>query len=207
MNEHLQIIITIGLAASALFALIYGISVAISRFQEWKRKKEEEEEVVIVPVTEEVKRQEQPIEPPPRTFEEERALEQAPIASEPMNSRQKQQVSYECAGRARAAFDCGRLVEAYYFATVATLCGHRQLSGLKSQIRVIWKQVGFPSEKEMIGEDFSAMESAIGRAALRIDARHFANAGYACLTDLANGGNEIAADLLARLPKWENTQR
>lgn len=118
-----------------------------------------------------------------------------------MSVRMKNGVAHECAAHARAAFANGALVEAYYFGSVAKLCGHRQVTALLSQVRITWQRTGCPSEKELIYEDFSSVESAIGRAMLRIDTGVAKEMGVACLTDLAEDGNEIARDLLKTLPE------
>lgn len=118
-----------------------------------------------------------------------------------MSVRMKNGVAHECAAHARAAFAGGALVEAYYFGTIAKLCGHRQVTALLSQVRITWQRTGCPSEKELIYEDFSSVESAIGRAMLRIDTGVAKEMGVACLTDLAEDGNEVAKDLLKTLPE------
>lgn len=118
-----------------------------------------------------------------------------------MPDRMKNGVAHECAAHARAAFAGGAFVEAYYFGCVAKLCGHRQVTALLSQVRIAWQRAGCPSEKELIYEDFSSVESAIGRAMLRIDTGVAKEMGVACLTDLAEDGNEVASDLLKTLPE------
>lgn len=114
--------------------------------------------------------------------------------------RMRHSVAHECAAHARAAFAGGALVEAYYFGSVARLCGHRQISTVLGQIRIVWQRAGYPSEKELVNESFSPEESAIGRAMLRIDSRVDPERGYALLTDLMNEGHEVATDLLKSLP-------
>lgn len=117
-----------------------------------------------------------------------------------IQDRRQLAVAHECAAHARAAFAGGALVEAYYFGSIARLCGHRQISTVLGQIRVVWKRAGCPSEKGLINETFSPEESAIGRAMLRIESGIDPERGYALLTDLKNEGYAVARDLLRSLP-------
>lgn len=65
-----------------------------------------------------------------------------------------------------------------------------------AQIRVAWRQMGYPDEKGLLHGDFGELESAMGRACLRIDSRREAERGVMCLTELAEGGNEFAKALM-----------
>lgn len=188
--------------AETLCIIVLGLTIALligqalSRLSIWWRNRRR-------------KRRDEDVEPAaPRAA----APARAPVASASAARREKPSegpqiperlrrgVAHECAAHARAAFAGGALVEAYYFGSVARLCGHRQVSTVLGQIRIVWQRAGCPSEKHLIHEAFSPEESAIGRALLRIDTRVDPESGYALLTDLRNDGNEVARDLLRSLP-------
>lgn len=202
MNEQLQTIISVTLGAAMLFAVIYCISLAISFYKKWEDERDNDEPVEIKPVTDEVKRVETEASVP--------AEPESPIAddlfteemSAPVSRSEKDAVAYEAAHRARCAYGAGLFVEAYHYAAIARLCGHQRLASMMSQIRVNWRLAGYPDQKEFINEHFNPIRSAIGRAMLRIDSKHEAERGYACLTDLAADGNDLARDLLKSLPPW-----
>ena len=106
-------------------------------------------------------------------------------------------MSYEFARRAEVAYQEGvGLVEAYFFAQLALLNGHRQIKPLCAQIRMSWRQVGYPSEKHLTHGDFGMIESALGRACLRIDTKHDAEIGEASLRELSEKGVDLAKDFL-----------
>lgn len=209
MNEQLQTIISAALGAAILFAVIYSISLVVSFYRKWREERDEETTVVIKPVLDEVKRvtPETPKAPPLAAMTEEGPMPPgeetfSPEMSAPKTRSQRDALAYEAANRARMVYGEGRLVEAYHYACVARLCGHQRLSSMMSQIRVNWRLAGYPSEKGFVDEHFDPIRSAIGRAMLRIDSNHEADRGYACLTDLASDGNELARDLLKSLPPW-----
>lgn len=109
----------------------------------------------------------------------------------------QQAQTFAHAARAMQAYHEGTgLVEAYFFAKLAQLGGHRQIAPLLSEIRITWRRVGCPDEKERVHDDFGELESAIGRACLRRDTGVQRDLGEACLRDLANDGEELAKVLL-----------
>lgn len=224
MNAQLQLIISFALGSAMLFAVIYCISLAISRYRKWLEKRESEKPIEVRPVLDEVKRVTPvaPKAPPPEPMDEpgftpEFAADEhtgEPIPDEPSselftnemtapaNHAEKEATAYEAARFSRLAYNAGHLVEAYHFAAIARLCGHERLASMMSQIRINWRLAGYPDEKELCHDQFDPVRSAIGRAMLRIDSKHDADRGYACLTDLASNGNELARDLLKTLPPW-----
>lgn len=224
MNAQLQLIISFALGSAMLFAVIYCISLAIGSYRKWLEEREDDKPIEVKPVLDEVKRVTPvaPKAPPPEMTEEaecvpEFAAEDPPpvLAPEaaggelfteemtaPVNRAQKEATAYEAARFSRMAYNAGRLVEAYHFAAIARLCGHERLASMMSQIRINWRLAGFPDEKYLCDERFDSVRSAIGRAMLRIDSKHETERGYACLTDLASSGNELARDLLKSLPPW-----
>lgn len=213
MNEQLQTIISVALGAAMLFAVIYCISLAISFYKKWEDECDKDEPVEIKPVTDEVKRVTPVAEKPPMSIVAEASVPtktESPINDElfteemsaPISRSEKDAVAYEAAHRARCAYGAGLFVEAYHYAAIARLCGHPRLASMMSQIRVNWRLAGYPDQKEFVNEHFNSIRSAIGRAMLRIDSKHEAERGYACLTDLAADGNDLARDLLKSLPPW-----
>lgn len=198
MNEQLQTIISMALGAVVIFAVIYCISLAVSHYQKWLREKEDETPSEIRPIVDDVVN---------RVTDDEnvmRSPDTGDVAATDvdMSRHNRSTIALDAANRSRLAYGDGRLVEAYYYAAIARLCGHLQLSSAMSQMRVNWRLAGYPDEKELIGHDFDGTQSAIGRAMLRIDSNHDRDRGYACLTDLANDDNELAIDLLKSLPPW-----
>lgn len=198
MNEQLQTIISMALGAVVVFAVVYCISLAVSYYQKWLREKEDETPPEIRPIVDEVVKRVTVDGSAPQKVDsgdvDERGVD--------MSRHNRSTIALDAANRSRLAYGNGCLVEAYYYATIARLCGHLQLSSAMSQMRVNWRLAGYPDEKELVGHDFDDVQSAIGRAMLRIDSNHDRDRGYACLTDLANDDNELAIDLLKSLPPW-----
>lgn len=107
-------------------------------------------------------------------------------------------MAFELADNAFAAFDNGNIIEAYYYGRLAQHMGHRQLARFLANVRIVWKRIGYPDQKELIDQMFDETQSAIGRALIRIDSRHDAQAGIAKLKELAEDGNELARDFLEK---------
>lgn len=133
-----------------------------------------------------------------RRDEEDEEEEPEFVVAKPMPLQAVKDFSYECAGRAQYAFDEGNFVQAYYFALLSELNGHRQAANLMAHIRVVWRQCGYPEEGFSRQSGFSRTEYMLGLSALRIDAHFDAHFGYACLEDLSADGNDLAKVLLER---------
>lgn len=109
---------------------------------------------------------------------------------------ERRNAAFAEADMAAEAFGCQCCIEAYFHGRIAQLMGHRQIQGLLSNIRIAWRQMGYRSEKALVHPGFDELQSSIGRAMIRIDAKHDAELGYACLRELAEGGNRLARDFL-----------
>lgn len=211
MNEEMKDILLVALGGAALFGGLYLACLASEKYRKWQRKKDEEEYEAwrekrrkareAREAERAAKTNKEPTKPEatevPARMEAERADDDAREGVSVYLQRTRLALAYEYAGRAKAVYHEGRgLVEAYFYAQLAKLNGHRQIQSLISQIRVSWRQMGYPDEKQLLHDDFGAIESAMGRACLRIDSRHEAELGEVSLTELAEGGNEMAKALL-----------
>lgn len=112
------------------------------------------------------------------------------------SAQERQGVAFAEAEMAAEAFGRQCCIEAYFHGRIAQLMGHRQIQGLLSNIRIAWRQMGYRSEKGLVHPGFDELQSSIGRAMIRIDAKHDEELGYACLRKLAEGGNRLARDFL-----------
>lgn len=193
--------------AETLCIVVLGLTVALligqalSRLSVWWRNRRRKRRDEDVEVARDATATPTPVQPASTTARAPTASrESSPEFSPPVHDRRQLAVAHESAAHARAAFAGGALIEAYYFGSIARLCGHRQISTVLGQIRVVWKRAGCPSEKGLINEAFSPEESAIGRAMLRIESGIDPERGYALLTDLKNEGYAVARDLLRSLP-------
>lgn len=112
------------------------------------------------------------------------------------SAQERQGAAFAEAEMAAEAFGRQCCIEAYFHGRIAQLMGHRQIQGLLSNIRIAWRQMGYRSEKGLVHPGFDELQSSIGRAMIRIDAKHDEELGYACLRELAEGGNRLARDFL-----------
>lgn len=207
MNDAMRDILLVALGGAALFAGIYIACLVAEKYQAWRRKKDDEEYEAWRAKRRKAREEREAAraKEAPRVLAGEgdaageqtdgEATEDLP---QDVASRTRLALSYEYAGRAQRAYREGTgLVESYFYAQLAKMNGHRQITTLLSQIRVAWRQMGYPDEKAFIHDDFGALESAMGRACLRIDSRHDAALGTQSLRELAAGGVEMAGVLLA----------
>lgn len=213
MNNEMKDILLVALGGAALFGGLYLSCLASEKYRKWRRKKDDEdyerwrekrrkmreERAARAEVKEETpstptgksEATEKP-EPTPPTQEDRSAIERSNA------DKIRLALAHDYADRAYAAYADGTgLVEAYFYAQLSKLNGgDPQLRTLTSQIRVAWRQMGYPDEKGLLHGDFGELESAMGRACLRIDSRREAERGVMCLTELAEGGNEFAKALM-----------
>lgn len=94
------------------------------------------------------------------------------------------------------AFRRGRMVEAYYWMKLAQLNGKLGLEVRMRECSMRWTVGGCHSERGNVYELFTGRQSAIGRAALRIDSGVQIEKALARLNEMASEGEPVAIRIL-----------
>lgn len=219
MNEQVKDILLVALGGGMLFGVLYLACLGSEKYRKWQRAKSEEEYEAWLEKRRKLREEREAAqakssEEETRRVKEERPPEPVELRGEHSaiersnRDKTRRMLSERYAALAQSAYaEGGVLVEAYFYALLARMNGHRQIGSLISQIRVTWRQLGYPSEKGLFHDDFGALESAMSRACLRIDSRHDAELGVMSLTELAQDGNEFAKTMLAERGLGEGSEK